>query len=63
MKFKELLKTVEGAIVLGGCLAIAIFGTLSFYLAVALGVAYAAVNVPTFLAWIKKQYQKIDYWF
>lgn len=62
MTFQELFKTVEGAIVIGGCIAIAIFGSLSFYLAVAVGVAYTAVNVPTFLAWLKKKYEQLDNW-
>jgi phosphotransferase system glucose/maltose/N-acetylglucosamine-specific IIC component len=62
MTFQELLKTVEGAVVIGGCIAIIVFGKLSFYLAIALGVAYTAVNVPTFLAWIQKKYKQLDEW-
>ena len=49
---KTLLKSTEGAIVFGGLVAIALIGKVMI---IPTGVAYAAVNIPNFLAWIKKQ--------
>lgn len=48
--FKNLLKTTEGAIVYGGLVATLIVGKVA---AVITGVAYAAVNIPNFLKWLK----------
>ncbi len=48
---KDLIKTTEGAIVIGGLVATVLFGKV---VAIVTGVAYVAVNVPNFLAWLKK---------
>jgi len=49
---KDLIKTTEGAIVLGGLIATVLLGKV---FAIATGVAYAAVNIPNFLTWLKKR--------
>jgi hypothetical protein len=53
---KELLKTTEGLIVFGGLAAIAFVGKAMI---IPTGIAYAAVNIPNFLEWLKKMAAKI----
>jgi len=48
---KNLIKTTEGAIVIGGLVATVLFGKV---FAIATGIAYAAINVPNFLDWIHR---------
>ncbi|MBV1929076.1 MAG: hypothetical protein KUG81_06140 [Gammaproteobacteria bacterium] len=48
---KDLIKTTEGAIVIGGLVATVLLGKV---FAIITGVAYAAVNIPNFLAFLKK---------
>jgi len=54
---KDLIKTTEGAIVFGGLISIAIIGKV---MVIPVGVAYAAVNIPNFLAWLKKLVNKTE---
>tara|TARA_B100000497_G_scaffold14696_1_gene16972 strand:- start:238 stop:420 length:183 start_codon:yes stop_codon:yes gene_type:complete len=56
MEFKDLLKTTEGAVVLGGLFATVVFGKMFAWIT---GVAYVALNVPKVLAWIKSKYNSI----
>ncbi len=56
MKFKDLLKTTEGAVVLGGLFATVVFGKLFAWIT---GIAYVALNVPKVLAWIKDKYNNL----
>jgi hypothetical protein len=48
---KDLIKTTEGAIVIGGLISITLIGKV---MVIPVGVAYAAVNIPNLLAWLKK---------
>lgn len=52
---KDLIKTTEGAIVLGGLVVTVLFGKV---FAIGTGIAYCALNIPNFLAWLKKQVGK-----
>jgi hypothetical protein len=56
MEFKDLLKTTEGAVVLGGLTATVIFGKLFAWIT---AIAYVALNVPKVLAWIKDKYSQV----
>lgn len=56
MEFKDLIKTTEGAVVLGGLFATVIFGKLFAWIT---GIAYVALNVPKVLAWIKEKYNTV----
>jgi len=56
MEFKDLLKTTEGAVVLGGLTATVIFGKLFAWIT---AIAYIALNVPKVLAWIKDKYSQV----
>ena len=56
MEFKDLLKTTEGAVVLGGLAATVILGKLFAWIT---AVAYVALNVPKVLAWIKDKYNTV----
>ena len=56
MEFKDLLKTTEGAVVLGGLTATVIFGKLFAWIT---AIAYVALNVPKVLAWIKNKYNTV----
>ena len=56
MEFKDLVKTTEGAVVLGGLFATVILGKLFAWIT---GIAYVALNVPKVLTWIKSKYSQI----
>ena len=56
MEFKDLLKTTEGLVVLGGLFATVVFGKLFAWIT---GIAYVALNVPKVLTWIKDKYKNI----
>ena len=56
MEFKDLLKTTEGAVVLGGLFATVILGKLFAWIT---AIAYVALNVPKVLTWIKDKYKDI----
>jgi len=56
MEFKDLLKTTEGAIVLGGLTATVVLGKLFAWIT---AIAYVALNVPKVLTWIKDKYSQI----
>ncbi len=56
MEFKDLLKTTEGAVVLGGLFATVVFGKLFAWVT---GIAYVALNVPKVLAWIINKYNNL----
>ena len=56
MEFKDLLKTTEGAVVLGGLTATVVFGKLFAWIT---AIAYIALNVPKVLAWIKDKYSQV----
>ncbi len=56
MKFKDLLKTTEGAVVLGGLFATVVFGKMFAWIT---GIAYVALNVPKVLAWIINKYNSL----
>ncbi len=55
MEFKDLVKTTEGAVVLGGLLATVLLGKLFAWIT---GIAYVALNVPKVYAWIKDKYSQ-----
>ena len=55
MEFKDLVKTTEGAVVLGGLLATVLLGKLFAW---ATGIAYVALNVPKVFTWIKNKYNQ-----
>ena len=56
MEFKDLIKTTEGAVVLGGLTATVVFGKLFAWIT---AIAYVALNVPKVLAWIKDKYSQV----
>lgn len=56
MKFKDLIKTTEGLVVLGGLVATVVIGKLFAWLTAA---AYIVINVPNILTWIKNKYNTI----
>ncbi len=56
MKFKDILKTTEGAVVLGGLFLTVLFGKMFTWIT---GIAYVALNVPKVLAWIINKYNSL----
>lgn len=56
MKFKDLIKTTEGLVVIGGLLATIIVGKLFAYITLP---AYIVLNVPNIWTWIKSKYNSI----
>ena len=56
MEFKDLVKTTEGAVVLGGLFATVILGKLFAWIT---GIAYVALNVRQVLTWINSKYSQI----
>jgi len=57
MEFKDLLKTTEGAVVLGGLFATVVLGKMFAWIT---AIAYVALNVPKVLSWIKEKYNNIN---
>jgi hypothetical protein len=56
MKFKDLIKTTEGAVVLGGLFLTVMGGK---FWAIATGCAYVLINVPSLVGKIKELYQNL----
>jgi len=57
MKFKDLIKTTEGLVVLGGLLLTVLFGK---FFAIATGIIYVMLKVPSVEKWIENKLKK---WF
>lgn len=63
MTFKDLLKTTEGAIVLGGLVLIVISPLVGPKVwAIATGAGYVLVNVPGIITKIKELVKKVQMW-
>lgn len=56
MEFKQLIKSTEGAVVLGGLAATVIFGKVFAWIT---AIAYIALNVPKLVTWVKDKYKTI----